>query len=142
MLAWLTQLLVRRPPNGQALGRFGESLAAKHLKRSGFRLIGRNLTTSIGEADLVFTAPDRRTIVVVEVKTRALPVGRERAAPPPEASITRRKARKLVLVAMSLSRARGWGDRPVRIDVVGVDWSPDGRHAVRHHVNAVDGNAR
>lgn len=53
----------RRP-----LGLRGEQLAAEHLGRLGFSLIGRNERTRYGEIDLV--AFDGRTLVFAEVKTR------------------------------------------------------------------------
>ena len=120
------------------LGRAGERAAARLLRRAGYRLLGRNVRVRIGEADLVCLAPDRRTIVVVEVKTR-------RAAPdapgaiwlPPEANVHRRKRAKLIAVVRYLARANGWTARPLRIDVVGVEWPQRGRPVLRHHVGAV-----
>ena len=51
------------------LGRRGERLAERYLKRQGYRLLKRNYRTPFGEADLVFRHGDE--VVFVEVKTRS-----------------------------------------------------------------------
>jgi putative endonuclease len=58
----------RRTDPRRALGRLGEELAAAHLQRLGFSLLGRNVRTRHGEIDLI--AFDGRTLAFVEVKTR------------------------------------------------------------------------
>lgn len=133
---WWSGLRGRRSGGHLELGRRGEDAAARLLQAKGYRLLGRNVRTRAGEADLVCLDPDGRTIVIVEVKTRqAAPA---RSAPRPEASVHRRKQRRLRSVARLLSRANGWTDRPVRIDVVAVDWPRDGgKPTVRHLARAV-----
>lgn len=121
------------------LGRAGERLAARYLKRHGYRVLLRNHTTRVGEADIVCCGPDGRTIVVVEVKTRARVRG-DTSSPPPEASITAHKRRKLLQVARVLRSERGWEDRPLRIDVIAIDWPPSGRAEIRHFESAVTEN--
>ena len=123
------------PPEGKALGRAGERLAARELRRRRYRLMARNLTVAPGEADLVFTAPDGRTLVIVEVKTRL--ATDHPGAIRPEANIDAAKRRKLVQVARAVVARLGAQDRPLRIDVVAIDWRPGGRHSVRHYENAV-----
>jgi putative endonuclease len=123
------------------LGREGERAAAKFLRRSGYRILGRNVRTRVGEADLVCEAPDRATVVIVEVKTRGRREGQSPASATvaPEASITSHKRQKLRDVTRALRRANRWFNRPVRIDVVAVEWN-EGEPApatIRHHVNAV-----
>lgn len=58
----------RRPDPRHLLGRRGEQLAAEHLRRLGFSIVGRNERTRYGEIDLI--AFDCRTLVFAEVKTR------------------------------------------------------------------------
>lgn len=100
--------------------------------------MARNVRTKLGELDLIALAPDRRTLVVVEVKTRRLdPNGPP--APPPEANITPGKQRKLRTLATQFAVRRGMMDRPMRIDVVAIDWPRHGKPAVRHCINAVRG---
>jgi len=110
-------------------------------------VLARNLRTPIGEADIVCLAPDRRTVVIIEVKSRlrrpqpidARDISARRAsAPAAEYSITARKRRKLLHLAQDIARRRRWTDRPLRIDVVAVEWSdPRARPEIRHHPCAV-----
>lgn len=140
MPGWLTRLLNRRPETDSALGRAGERASARFLKRAGYRVLDRNVRVEVGEADLVCLAPDRRTIVIVEVKTRRRGTGRSVLGEtvPPEASVHQAKRRKLTSVARTLVKANGWTDRPVRIDVIGIEWPDDGsRPTLRHHIAAV-----
>lgn len=124
----------RRDPLGSA----GERAAARLLRRKRFRILARNVRLRFGEADLLCLAPDRRTIVVVEVKTRhTRPHPGAHAPPPPEASITPDKRRKLIAVLNHLARANRWTDRPLRIDVVAVEWPDSGDPTLRHHEGAV-----
>lgn len=135
MLERLHRLLIRdASPATARLGRRGESLACKHLRRRRYRIIDRNVRTPAGEADIVALAPDRRTIVVVEVKARTLSGGFPAAG---ERAITRDKKRRLIVVTMQIARRRGWTDRPLRIDVIAIE--QDGRNApvIRHHERAV-----
>lgn len=50
------------------LGKEGEELALKFLKKKGYKIIHKNYRTPIGEIDIV--AKDGNTLVFVEVKTR------------------------------------------------------------------------
>lgn len=118
------------------LGPAGERAAMRYLRAKGHKKLGANVRTGAGEIDLITLAPDKRTIVFVEVKAKRV---REREAPPPEASVHAKKREKLRLLARQIARAKGWEDRPLRIDVVAVDMPADGRAIVRHYENAVAG---
>jgi len=52
-----------------AVGRYGEDLAVRHLVDKGWRIVERNWRGDAGEVDVV--AMDGSTLVVVEVKTRS-----------------------------------------------------------------------
>ena len=124
----------------RVLGGAGEDAAARFLRGAGFRVLARNVVAPMGEADLVCEAPDRRTVVVVEVKTRRVRAGRRRSIPA-EAAVHWRKRRTLIAIARHLARINGWRARPVRIDVIAVEfvWG-SGTGAgpiIRHHVGAV-----
>lgn len=137
----LLSLLVRRARSASdAWGLRGEDAAARLLKSRGYRVLGRSLRLHAGEIDILAEDPDGKTIVVVEVKTRVRRAGQpERSArTPPEASITAHKRRKLVTLARSLARSNGWQSRPLRIDVVAVEWDEGAPEpVVRHSVGAV-----
>ncbi len=120
-----------------SLGRAGEVVAARTLRRSGYRILGRNLHVPMGEADLLCLDPDRETIVLVEVKTRQIAEGSDSAYLPPEAAITAEKREKLRKILRHLLRANRWASRRARIDVLAVDWRSAEKPLVRHHRDAV-----
>lgn len=126
-----------------SLGPRGERVAARYLRRQGLRLLGRNLMTRFGEADLLFEGPGGG-IVLVEVKARRARPG----TPPPEASVTQAKRQKLARILEHLVQKNGWQGRPRRVDVVAVEFHPRRwlglRASVRHIESAVShgGGAR
>ena len=133
----IERILGGRAPATRRLGARGERLAGKYLRRQGYRVLQRNARLRLGEADLVCESPDRRDIVICEVKTRLRGSGRspQGEAIAPEASVHARKRRKLAAIARVIARANGWQNRPVRIDVIAIDWpAGGGRPTVRHHV--------
>jgi putative endonuclease len=127
-------LLRIRPESPDA---WGERIAAKHLRRQGYRILARNISNAHGEIDVLAEAPDGRTIVVVEVKS-SLPESHA-DNPRPEVRVNEHKQRKLAALAMQLVRRYKLQDRPVRFDVVGVDLPRKGEQpVVRHHVGAFE----
>jgi putative endonuclease len=98
----------------QALGRWGEDLAARHLERSGYELLARNWRCAQGELDIV--ARQDGAIVFVEVKARSgLAFGE------PASAVTQAKAHRIhVLAARWLAECRppGWHD--LRFDVISI----------------------
>jgi len=123
-------------------GRQGEKAAIRYLRRSGYRVLGCNLHNKFGEVDILAEAPDGRTVVIVEVKSRALP----RDTQPnyaqklvlPEARVGSRKQRRLVALAGQMARRYRLADRPIRFDVVGVDLQPGTAPVIRHHPGAFE----
>jgi putative endonuclease len=130
---------MRAPRTDKELGAAGERRAARLLRRGGYGILGRNVRLAIGEADIVCLAPDRSTIVVVEVKTRRRGTGLSVLGEtvPPEASVHSEKRRKLRSIAAALARANKWEGRAIRIDVVAIEWHSDGSEpTMRHHQGA------
>jgi len=111
------------------LGALGERHAAGFLRAAGYRILAKNLRGTHGEIDILCEAPDERTIVVVEVKTR-----RAGGRLPPEASVHARKLATLKALMRSVVASNGWQDRPRRIDVVAVDIPERGSPVIRHFV--------
>lgn len=104
-----------------ALGKRGEELAAAHLLRQGYRILERNCRLTGGEVDIV--AEEGGTVVFVEVKTRmGLGFGH------PLESVTRRKQRQLIKVALEYIGRRKLHGQPTRFDVVGVLLDRDPNH--------------
>ncbi len=114
------------------VGRRGEKLAARHLRRVGYRILERNLTVGRDEADLIALAPDGRTVVVVEVKTRT---GDFLS---PELNINRNKQYRLARLAAKLLQTRRFEGRPFRFDAVAIYWPESGKPELRHYEAAFD----
>jgi putative endonuclease len=108
-----------------ALGRYGENLAARHLDDDGFVVLERNWRCDQGEIDIV--ARDGDVLVVCEVKTRSS----LRHGTPFEA-VTQRKLHRLERLGMRWIRERGLRPTELRIDVVSVLRPPQGRAVVEH----------
>lgn len=128
-----------RPPVGVR----GERLAARHLRRAGYRVLARNLRNRFGEVDILAEAPDGRTVVIVEVKSQTPRATDDTTATTtrptaPEARVGQRKRRKLVGLACQVARQYRLTDRPIRFDVMGVDIPARGRAVVRHYVAAFE----
>ena len=117
------------------LGTKGERAAESLLRRHRYRILERNYTCRFGEADLVALQDD--TVVFVEVKTRI--TGR---FGPPELSVTPRKQRRYLRVALHYLRERRTPDAPVRFDVVSIVMSEDGKIEAREVIrDAFDASA-
>jgi putative endonuclease len=102
----------------RSLGQRGEALARRHLKRLGYKIVGGGERDFLGELDLV--AVEARTVVFVEVKTRAT----HDAGHPAEA-VDAEKQRRLTRLALSYLRRHGLLNHAARFDVVAITW-PDG----------------
>jgi len=97
-----------------SLGARGEKLAARHLRRHGYKILYRNFRGKQGgEIDLV--CRDRDTLVFVEVKTRT----REDFGRPLEA-VHRDQQRRISLGALAWLRLLGNPDVLFRFDIVEV----------------------
>jgi putative endonuclease len=120
----------RRQP--KSLGERGEAVAAKHLRRLGYKIVARQDRGRLGEIDIV--AVDRRTVVFVEVKTR-----RSHDAGHPTESVTPDKQHRLTRLALSFLKRHSLLDNPARFDVVAVTWAEDTRRpVVEHYKNAFE----
>src|SRR5438874_210725 len=56
---------------GQAMGRRGEDLAHRYLRRQGYTIVARNYRLAAGDAEADLIARQGDDMVIVEVKTRA-----------------------------------------------------------------------
>lgn len=107
-----------------ALGRRGERVAARFLKRRGYRILHRNWRCPAGEIDLVCAWGS--TVVFVEVKSRSAGGLVE-----PEAGLDHRKRTRLERLALTYLAARGLEGVDWRFDVVSVVMGRWRRPAVR-----------
>lgn len=117
--------------NRARVGRRGERLAARYLKRRGLRVITRNWRCAgLGEVDIV--ARDGDALVIVEVRTRTK---RSDATASPESSITPAKRARLERLAQrwAKTQARGWRPTSIRVDLVAVVALGWLKHEIRWH---------
>lgn len=96
----------------KVLGRKGETLAAKYLKKHGYKIIKRNFKTPFGETDILAKKGD--TFCLVEVKARTTD-----AFGLPSEAIDKRKRERYRKMALYLCDLLG-KEVPVRFDVASV----------------------
>ena len=117
------------------IGDLGEKLAAKYLKKHGYRVLGRNLHFGKNELDLV--AKNREVIAFVEVKARSYDTLEEALEHRPSLAVNREKRERTLQAAREYLHAH-----PVRLcprmDVVEVYL--DRKHPKKpfkiHHIEA------
>jgi putative endonuclease len=106
-------------PNSRSqFGKEGESIAAKHLKKHGYRIISRNYRTKVGEIDII--AKDKGTLVFVEVKTR-----RSALFGNPKWAVTPKKQMNISKVALCYLKETDQCHVKARFDVVAINSSSD-----------------
>ena len=112
------------PPgkSGQSrLGRRGESLARKHLKRQGLKILARNFRCPVGEVDIIAldTSSAKQdgteTIVFVEVKARSSDRYTD-----PAAAVDAAKRKRIKKVAAYYISHHDAAKYNVRFDIVSV----------------------
>lgn len=114
-----------------AVGAYGERLAARYLTESGMHILDRNWRCDQGEIDIV--AMDDACLVIIEVKTR-----RSQAFGAPVEAVTAVKAarlRRLAALWMTDHRSQVDAVADVRIDVVGVLRPTSGPARIEHLVS-------
>ena len=120
----------------QTLGRRGEAVAARYLRRRGYKIVARGNRDKLGELDLV--AVDGRTVVFVEVKTR-----RSQDGGHPADAVGPDKQRRMTRLALSYLKRHGLLEYPSRFDVVAITW-PEGqrRPKIEHFKSAFEAVGR
>ncbi|WP_029252554.1 YraN family protein [Paraoerskovia marina] len=108
-----------------AVGRYGESVAVRHLESLGWQIVARNWRTARGELDVV--ALDGDVLVAVEVKTRRGVLSGHPAEAVTPAKLAR--IRRLTGEWLSLDRSH---PASVRIDVVAVVVARAGAAQIEH----------
>lgn len=115
----------------RTVGDEGEGRAEAYLRQRGFRILGRNVRSPLGELDLV--ADDQGVLVFVEVKRRR--TGAFGGAI--EAVDARKRAKLIQLAAQYLAQYR-IRNRACRFDVVLIQDDVETAEAVQHIANAFD----
>jgi putative endonuclease len=122
-LGWTPEVVTMRATD--ALGEYGERLAARYLCQTGMQILARRWRCRHGELDII--ALDGSCLVVCEVKTR-----RSLAAGTPLDAVTPAKVTRLHrLAAAWLAEQDQWYPQ-VRLDVVAVTVPRRGAAQVEH----------
>lgn len=116
-----------------ALGKTGEDLACRELKRRGYAIVARRYRQRGGELDIV--ARDGRTLVFVEVKARE-----GRSFGQAAEAVTALKRRRIVQLAMDYMLRHRLADCPCRFDVVSIDFET-GSPVIEIYQGAFDSTA-
>ena len=112
------------------LGRTGEDLACRELKRRGYVILARRYRRRRGELDII--ARDGATLVFVEVKARE-----SRDFGGAADAVTRLKQRTMAQIAIDYMARHRLTTEPCRFDVVSIHLEA-GRPVVEVYQNAFD----
>lgn len=112
------------------LGRRGEELAVRELRRRGYEIVERNWRCAVGEVDIV--ARRGQAWAFVEVRTR-----RGEAFGTPEESITPKKQARMQAVAERYMAEHALWEADGQLLVVAVEMDPAG-HLQRVEVLEID----
>jgi putative endonuclease len=113
------------------LGKLGEELAVKKIRRLGYKKIIRNYRCSTGEVDLI--ARDGDTLVFIEIKTRKSgPVSYAKEA------VNERKMRQVSKAALTYLKANNCYGVKARFDVVAISIRDDRPPEIEVIKNAFD----
>ena len=95
----------------KALGAAAEKAAARFLKSQGWSILAQNVSTRLGEIDII--AAEGETLCFVEVKSRS-----DRDFAPPHDSVSPGKQQRIRAAATTYLAARRLQNRLCRFDVV------------------------
>ncbi len=121
------------PDRRQILGHRGETIAACHLERAGWRIVERNYRVREGEIDLIAARGD--VLAFCEVKTLVSRGGPARGPANPLEAVGYRKQVKVRRMARTwLAAHAGNGAPDLRLDVIGIVLSPAGELLRLEHI--------
>jgi len=109
----------------------GERVAARYLRRQGYRILARQHRSRIGEIDLI--ALDGQTIVFVEVKTRSSNV-----AGHPSEAVNHAKQLQLTRAALAWLKRMHQLHQRGRFDVIAITWTTGATPHIEHFKNAFE----
>jgi putative endonuclease len=113
----------------RSLGARGERAAERHLRRLGYKIVARRDRGRLGELDLV--AVDGRTIVFVEVKTRA-----SHDAGHPAEAVGAEKQARLTRLALGYLKRHDLLEHRARFDVIAITWPASARKPTIEHIKS------
>ena len=106
---------LKKKPEHLRLGEKGETAACRYLKKKGYTVLERNYRSGRHEIDIILRAPDKRTLVFAEVKTRS-----NTDILLPREAVGKSKQQYLLAAGRNYLRQTHTTDTPVRFDIVEV----------------------
>lgn len=117
------------------LGSLGEKVAAKYLKKQGYKILEMNFQNvfgrRLGEIDIIARDIKEKELVFVEVKTREYQKFKNTN---PEDNITYSKIKRMAKIANFYLRTKHWENIDYRFDAVSVWLDPILRKAKVKHI--------
>ena len=101
------------------LGKKGEDLALRFLKKGGYQIIERNYVCKMGEMDII--AREKDILAFIEVKTRT-----STTFGPPQLAVNPKKQSQMSKVALYFLKEKKLEDAKARFDVVAILLGPKG----------------
>jgi putative endonuclease len=121
---------LRWPFRAKPLGERGEIVAARFLKKRGYRIATTRLRQRYGEIDII--AVDGKTIVFVEVKTRRLDLTTQ-----PAEAVDRIRQQRMTRAALAFLKFHNLLEYASRFDIVEIIWPTEAKEPeIRHIVDA------
>jgi len=111
------------------LGKIGEALALKYLKRHKYKIIEQNYKSRYGEIDII--AKDKDVLVFIEVKTR-----QSTEFGLPQESVDIRKQRQIAKVALIYLAKMNIQEIDCRFDIVAITYLPNQKPKIELIKNA------
>lgn len=102
----------------QQFGKESESLAVRHLRKNGYKILEQNYRNKLGEIDII--AKEKGTLVFVEVKARKSDLFGN-----PKWAVTPKKQRKISMVALYYLKATKQTRVKARFDVISISLTAD-----------------
>ena len=122
------------------LGKYGEKMARRYLRRHGYRIIKKNFVAESNEIDII--AEGKEVLAFVEVKTRTL--GSENPNEPRPASSVDSKKQRGIIKAARFYAAYNPSDKKKRFDIIEVYVNQNnGKYSladIKHLVNTFNMN--
>ena len=98
------------------LGKYGEKMARRYLRKHGYKIIKKNFVAESNEIDII--AENREALAFVEVKTRT--IGHENPNEPRPASSVNQKKQRGIIKAATFYTAYNPTPKKKRFDIVEV----------------------
>lgn len=117
----------KTPDPQRQLGAEGEKLAAKFLKRRGYKIVQRNYRCKLGEIDII--ASRKGILIFVEVKTRTTEEFGQ-----PQHAITPAKKNQISKAALSYIRENNLARQSCQFDVIAIMFSSGSRKPKIQHI--------